>query len=161
MSLPQNAPQIRPAPVRRSVFVKASPEHAFKVFTDGFDRWWPRSHSIGESPLKEARLEPGVGGRWYSTLEDGTSSQWGEVLAWEPPTRLVLAWRITADWQCDPNFLTEVEVRFTPENGGVRVDLEHRKLEAYGERAEQVKASIDSEGGWNGILKMFAAEAEK
>jgi uncharacterized protein YndB with AHSA1/START domain len=154
--------RIKPAPVRRSVHVNCSLEHAFEVFTAGFDRWWPRSHSIGESPLKEAVLEPGVGGRWFSTLEDGTTAQWGEVLVWEPPTRLVLAWRITAEWKCDPDFLTEVEVCFTPEGEGVRVDLEHRKLEAYGERAEQVKASIDNaQGGWGGLLAIFAAEAEK
>jgi uncharacterized protein YndB with AHSA1/START domain len=153
--------QIKPAPVRRSVHVKASPEHAFEVFTAGFDRWWPRSHSVGDSPLKEARLEPGVGGRWFSILEDGTTAQWGEVLVWEPPTRLILAWRITADWRCDPDFLTEVEICFTPEAGGVRVDLEHRKLEAYGDKAQQVVDAIGSEGGWGGLLKAFATEAEK
>jgi uncharacterized protein YndB with AHSA1/START domain len=152
--------QIKPAPVRRSVFVNCSPEHAFQVFTAGFDRWWPRSHSIGDSPLKEARLEPGVGGRWYSVLQDGRSAQWGEVLVWEPPTRLVLAWRITADWKCDPNFLTEVEVNFTPEGDGVRVTLEHRNLERFGDKAQQVADSIGSEGGWGGILKAFAEVAE-
>lgn len=155
------AVQIKPAPVRRSVLVNCSPEHAFEVFTSGFDRWWPRSHSIGESPLKEARLEPGVGGRWLGILEDGTVAQWGEVLTWEPPTRLVLAWRITADWRCDPAFLTEVEVRFTPEAEGVRVTLEHRDLERYGDKAQQVADAIGADGGWGGLLKAFAEVAEK
>ncbi len=51
-------------------------------------------------------------------------------------------------------------MRFTPEGDGVRVDLEHSKLEAYGQRAEEVRAKIDNEKGWNGLLKLFAAEAE-
>lgn len=35
---------------------------------------------------------------------------WGDLLAWEPPHRLLPAWRIDADFQQDPNLLTEVEV---------------------------------------------------
>ncbi len=34
--------KIKPAPVRRSVTVKAGRDHAFKVFTGGFGRWWPK-----------------------------------------------------------------------------------------------------------------------
>ncbi|HEY4031791.1 MAG TPA: SRPBCC family protein [Caulobacteraceae bacterium] len=151
---------IGPAPVRRSIFVKASPERAFEVFTAGFDRWWPRSHAVGASPLKQALIEPRAGGRWYEVGEDGSQTQWGEVMVWEPPTRLVLVWSVDADWRYDPGLHTEVEVRFTPEGGGVRVDLEHRNLEAYGERAEQVKAKIGNPNGWGGLLRMFAVRAE-
>jgi uncharacterized protein YndB with AHSA1/START domain len=155
------AAQIKPAPVRRSVFVKASPEHAFQVFTAGFDRWWPKSHSVGASPQRTARMELKAGGRWYEVGEDGSQTEWGEVMAFEPPHRLVLIWRIGADWKCDPNLHTEVEVRFTPEADGVRVDLEHRNLEAYGERAEQVKGAIDREGGgWGALLDTFKKAAE-
>ena len=153
--------QIKPAPVRRSLFVKCSPAHAFEVFTSGFGRWWPKGHSIGSSPQRQAVMEQRAGGRWYEVGEDGTETQWGEVMVFEPPHRLVLIWRIGADWKCDPDLHTEVEVRFTPEGDGVRVDLEHRNLEAYGERAEQVKGAIDSaDGGWSGLLRMFAAAAE-
>jgi uncharacterized protein YndB with AHSA1/START domain len=155
------AAQIKPAPVRRSVFVKASPEHAFKVFTAGFDRWWPKSHSVGSAPQKAALIEPRAGGRWYEIGEDGSQTQWGEVMVWEPPTRLVLVWSVDADWKYAPDLHTEVEVRFIPEGDGVRVDLEHRNLEAFGQRAEEVKAKIDNPNGWGGLLRMFAANAER
>jgi uncharacterized protein YndB with AHSA1/START domain len=152
---------IRPAPVKKTLTVSTTPEKAFEVFTAGFGRWWPASHSIGESPLKVGVIEPGVGGRWYGLLEDGDQNLWGDVLAWEPPTRLVLAWRIGADWKYDPELLTEVEVAFTAEGQGTRVDLEHRHLERMGDAAESARASFDSEGGWGGLLQMFAAEAAK
>jgi uncharacterized protein YndB with AHSA1/START domain len=131
------------------------------VFTAGFDRWWPRSHSIGEAPLKTAVIEPRRGGRWYGLLENGTKAEWGDVLAWEPPGRLLLAWRIGADWKYDPELLTEVEVVFTPEGEGTRVNFEHRLLENMGAEGEGARASFDSEGGWGGLLLMFAAEAAK
>src|ERR1700761_8900049 len=140
---------IKPAAIKKTVTVRATPEKAFEVFTAGFDRWWPRSHHIGASPLKEAVLEPGVGGRWFGRHEDGSEIPWGDVLAWEPPSHLVVAWRITGGWAYDPDLLTEVEVRFTDlGTGETRVDFEHRGLERLGgdDKAIQTRTSMD--GGW-------------
>jgi uncharacterized protein YndB with AHSA1/START domain len=152
---------IKPAPVKKTLLVAATPQRAFDVFTAGFDRWWPRTHSIGEAPLQTAVIEGRPGGRWYGLLENGREDPWGEVIAWEPPTRVLLAWRIGADWKYDPELLTEVEVVFTPEGEGTRVNLEHRLLGNMGAEGEGARASFDSEGGWSGLLQMFAAEAAK
>ena len=152
---------IKPAPVKKSVSVKATPERAFAVFTGRFDAWWPRSHSIGESPLKEAVIEGRAGGRWYGRLENCVEADWGDVLAWEPPRRLLLAWRIGTDWKYDPDLLTEVEVTFTPEVGGAtRVELEHRGLEAYAARTDEMRGSFGGPGGWPGLLDRLAQAVE-
>ena len=152
---------IKPAAIKKTLTVGATPEKAFEVFTAGFDRWWPRSHHIGASPLKTAILEPGVGGRWYSVHEDGSESPWGDVLAWDPPRRLIVAWRISHEWGYDPKLLTEVEVTFTPVgNGETRVELEHRGLERFGDSdaANTTRASMD--GGWGMILEGYKAVAD-
>ena len=152
---------IQPAPVKKVVTVNATAEKAFKVFTDGLDRWWPRSHHIGKPEMARAVLEPRAGGRWYEIGADGSECDWGEVLAWEPPLRLMLAWRITPGWQFDPNAYSEVEVVFTPlADGTTRVDFEHRKLEGLGGDVATMRASIDSPGGWGGILEGYKAAAE-
>jgi uncharacterized protein YndB with AHSA1/START domain len=147
-------------PVRKSIVVTTSPERAFRIFTEGIDRWWPREHHIGTSPLKRAILEPRPGGRWYSICEDGSECDTGKVLTWDPPRRLVLGWQITAQWKYDPSFLTEVEVSFTPEGSKrTRVDLEHRNLERYGVDATELRKGIDSPDGWGRTLQTFAAVA--
>ena len=40
-----------------------------------------------------------------------------------------------------------------------RVELEHRGLDAYGEKMDEFRRSIDSPGGWPGILALFAEAA--
>lgn len=150
---------INPAPVRRSVTVKASQARAFKVFTEEFGRWWPRSHHIGASPMTSGMIEPRAGGRWYEICEDGSQSDWGKVLVWEPPQRIVLAWQLNARFQYDPTLVTEVEVRFTQDGEATRVDLEHRNLERFGSDAEKVRTSIGSPNGWASILESYAAAA--
>lgn len=149
------------APVRKSIVVAAPRETAFRVFTAGFARWWPKeSHKIGAAAAVDVVIEPRAGGRWYEKGADGKDTPWGEVLAWEPPGRLLLAWRIGADWTFHPELHTEVEVRFTAEGPDrTRVELEHRLLEAYGTQAASMRAGFDGEGGWNGLLAAYARVA--
>ena len=152
---------ISAAPIRKTLVVAATPEKAFEVFTARFDRWWPRTHYIGTSPLVRATIEPGIGGRWYSTHENGQDALWGEVLVWEPPHRLILAWRISHEWGYVPTLLTEVEVRFIAQDDGrTRVELEHRHLDRMGD-TPQVAATITSmDQGWGMILGRFQEAAQ-
>jgi uncharacterized protein YndB with AHSA1/START domain len=148
--------------VRQSVVVDAPQDRAFAVFTDGMSSWWPlETHTIGAAPAAATAIEPREGGRWYERAEDGTECDWGRVLAWEPPQRVVLSWQISADWQADADVHTEVEVRFEPEGEDrTRVELEHRGLEAFGTRAEEMRGVFDSEGSWRGLLARFGRAAE-
>ncbi len=153
---------IQPAPVRRSVTVKAPPARAFEVFTASIGRWWPKSHHIGPVDPETVIIEPREGGRWFERAPDGAECEVGKVLVWDPPARLVLAWQLTADWRYDPDLLTEVEVRFLPEaDGATRVELEHRNLERFGESAEAVRKNIDAPSGWSMILELFAGAASQ
>ena len=81
------------------------------------------------------------------------------MLAWEPPTRLVLAWRLDAEWKHnpDPAKQTEIEVHFVPDGPGrTRVDLEHRLLDRFDGAADEMKATFESDAGWVGLLKRYA-----
>jgi uncharacterized protein YndB with AHSA1/START domain len=150
-----------PYSVRKVMSVQAPPDVAWRVFTEQMGSWWPLAHyKIGKTNAVDAIMEPRVGGLWYERGDDGSTCNWGSVLAWEPPSRLVLSWDITADWQYDPNLKTEIEVLFIAEGkDATRVELEHRKLDRYGTRAAEMRRIFDTEGDWGRLLAMFAARA--
>jgi uncharacterized protein YndB with AHSA1/START domain len=150
---------VTPAPIRRSVQVKVSPARAFEIFTAGASRWWLRTHSISptKSPIKDVVIEPRADGRWFERGEDGSECDWGKVLAWEPPSRLLLAWQINADFKYDPKLLTEVDIRFTPAGSGTLVELEHRLIERMGERSAGMRDAFTR--GWGSLLDSFTQHA--
>ncbi|HEX6310866.1 MAG TPA: SRPBCC family protein [Acidimicrobiia bacterium] len=146
------------ATIRKTITVDAPRERAFEVFTAGHGKWWPAQYHIGTSEFETAVIEPGEGGRWYERGADGTECNWGRVLVWDPPDRLVLAWQISAAWQFDAELVTEVEVRFVAESPQrTRVELEHRHLDRYREQADAMRSTFDAPQGWSGILEQYAA----
>jgi len=148
------------APVRKSIRVNASQGRAFDVFTAGLGRWWPRKVTVGKSPLKTAVIEPRLGGRWYELREDGSQTDVGKVLVWEPPQRFIVSWDFNSRWEPDTTMSSEVEVRFIAEGADATlVELEHRKFERLGaEGGASLRKDVD--GGWPGILDHFKREAE-
>jgi hypothetical protein len=147
--------------VRKEITVEASQVRAFDVFTREHGAWWPlATHHIGSAAAETAIIEPHAGGRWFERAADGSECDWGRVLVWDPPGRLVLAWEISADWKHDESIDTEVEVRFVSLGPArTRVELEHRRLDRYGAAAEQMRGIFDSENGWTNILRLFVARA--
>ncbi len=144
--------------VSKTITVKADAARAYEAFTRGIDRWWPRTHHIGNAPLGKVIVEEAAGGRCYSEQTDGTECDWGRVLVWDPPHRFVMAWQVTPEWKYEADLAhsSEVEVRFTAEpDGATRVDLLHRYLERHGPGAELMHQAVDSPGGWSGMLQLY------
>ena len=141
-----------------TVTVRATPERAFETFTAGFASWWPLdSHHIGTQAAVDVVMEPRAGGRWYERAADGTECDWGFVTAYEPPSRLVLAWHLNPDWDFDPDpaRATEVEVTFEPDGEHTVVTLEHRGFEVLGERGPEMRDAVSSPGGWVDLLTTY------
>jgi uncharacterized protein YndB with AHSA1/START domain len=147
-------------PVRKMLVVNATQAHAFDVFTNRLDSWWPKGHSIGALPVKQSFIEPRKGGRWYTTHDDGSECVVGHMKVWEPPHRIVFSWEISADWKPDPTVASEVEIIFVAQDARTtRVELEHRNFEALGEKGgEKMRGGV--EGGWSGLLEIFRKQAE-
>jgi uncharacterized protein YndB with AHSA1/START domain len=140
--------------VRRSVTVARNPEEAFRVFTEEISSWWPlETHSIGKDgrPAETAVMDGREGGRFYERTGSGTE-HWGTILVWDPPNRVVISWELKPERPP-----TEVDVRFTREGDGTRVELEHRGFERLGDHAEEVAAGYRD--GWSKVLGRYAEMA--
>jgi uncharacterized protein YndB with AHSA1/START domain len=126
------APDLVPSIVK-TVVVPLDPVRAFELFTDGINRWWPLAgHSVGGETSQVALSSTGL----VETLADGTTTSWGEVIAWEPPAGFVVTWHPGSDGGPEQ---TQVAVSFEPASGGTLVRLEH--------------------SGWDVVLGTFVAAA--
>ena len=135
---------------------------AFEFFTGSMNRWWPNDYHIGQADMVDTVLEARVDGRWYERGADGTECDWGRVLAWEPPHRMVVTWQINGQWQYDddPEHASEIEVHFTadgPEQ--TTVDLDHRHLDRLVDGQAMHDQIVQAGGGWSSLLERFATTA--
>ena len=107
--------------------------------------------------MKRGVMEPRAGGRWYEESVDGSQCDWGKVLTWEPPARLVVSWHLNSQFQYDQSVDSELEVRFIAESQtATRVELEHRITAAD---AEVIRTMVDAPNGWTAILASYQTAA--
>ncbi len=76
-------------------------------------------------------------------------------------TEVTVEQQLNSQFQYDPDLshASEVEVSFTEADGKTTVDFEHRHLERLGVGAEELAKSVASDGGWPGILDLYAKAA--
>jgi len=149
--------------VRTEVVVDAPTDRAFQLFTERFDRIKPREHNMLGVDIAESVFEPRPGGRVYDRGVDGSECQWGRVLAYEPPDRILFSWDINPNWQIEADLskTSEVEVRFVADGSDrTRVELEHRHLDRHGDGWEGMREGVRADQGWPLYLERFAAAVE-
>ena len=155
-SLTEAVPRDPETSVEFSIDVDVPPERAFRVFTDGIDSWWPRSHHIGQVDMAVAILEPHAGGRWYEVGIDGSTCDWGVVLEWDPPRHIAMSWHLDGEFRYrrEAEAASRVDVWFRPDAvGGTTVTLTHTGLQAHGETWLRLREQIGT--GWPTLLRLF------
>lgn len=135
---------------------------AFALFAQRLAQWWPREYTWGQDVLEDIGIESRLDGFCYERGPHGFRCDWGRVLAWEPPGRLMLAWQISPRREPEPNpaRASTVDVRFDAEGDRrTRVTLEHRDFDRHGDGVDDYRAALASEQGWPYILSRYAAAA--
>jgi len=130
--------------VHKTVLVDFAPAEAFELFTGGIATWWPvGTHSYGGDEVTDVVFEAQAGGRVYEVTAAG-EQDWARVRSVDRPHGFVL------DWLIGDAAGTEVEVRFTPEGAGSRVELEHRGFGASDPRERYAS-------GWDVVPAPYVA----
>jgi hypothetical protein len=142
--------------IEKQIKVSLNQEAAFRLFTEGMDKWWPlASHSVGEEKAKTCVFEGHVGGRIYEVMEDGSQAEWGKVLTWEPFEKVTFTWYPGRT----PDTAQEVMVTFNETPGGTQVDLVHKGWEILGEKAQTGRVGYDF--GWDFVLANYIVSSAR
>lgn len=137
--------------IRKSLRVERPPEVSFRVFVDAIGEWWPKGPSFNGKVMTDMVIEGRIGGRFFQRYEDGTEYEIGRINAYEPPALVGFTWRAPS-W----DRATQVQIRFTPEGSGTRVELEHSGWEQADNLRE---ASNNYDKGWEPILGHYQTRA--
>jgi uncharacterized protein YndB with AHSA1/START domain len=129
--------------------VACSADHAFAVWADRTSMWWPHDHSVSGDPALTVTFEPRPGGRIFERTSQGAEHDWGEVLVWEPPAKLVYLWHIGRERDA----ATEVEVNFSEEGPNTTISIVHRGWERLGDEGPELRNR--NRQGWSGLLPHF------
>ena len=150
-------------PIHQEVVVRTDPARAFDLFTEGMGTWWSLAdysravNELAADGVSAERLEfeARMGGSILEHLSDGRTLPWAEVVAWDRPRRVVMAWRPHAL----PEPPTELEVTFEQTHGGTVVQVEHRGWDRVSDGFRQAMYEIYVRG-WPVTLERFAAAAD-
>ena len=148
--------QVPIEPIVKTRTVPIPVDRAFELFTADIGTWWPvHTHSIGQSDDVKVRFEGWVGGRVIETAATGEEHAWADVIAWDPPHRVLVAWHPSTD----PDAASILDVRFEPSIDGTVVRLEHRGWEEFGESlGRELRSAYDP--GWDETLAFFTAACD-
>jgi uncharacterized protein YndB with AHSA1/START domain len=105
----------------------------------------------GPDPV-DCAIEPRVGGRVFERAADGRETLWGTVLAYDPPHRLAFSWVV----ELSAGQEQLVEIRFTAEDSGTRVELTHSGWEKLGDAAASQRERYDR--GWGTVFERHFVE---
>lgn len=146
--------------IRRQIVVPSAPLEAFRTFTEDLATWWPPEYSWSGDVLEHIGLEPREGGHCYEIGPRAFRCDWGTVLTWDPPVRLILAWQVGMDRVPIPNLAraSEIEVTFTAlADTQTQVDFEHHAFSRHGKRAQAYCRALNAPMGWTYILDRYAS----
>ena len=144
------------APLSMAFDVACPATRAFEVWTSKISAWWPRDHTVSGVEGADVVIEAREGGRIFEREPDGTEHDWGEVVLWRPPSRLVYLWHLGSERAS----ATEVDVRFVEIGASsTRVEIDHRGWERLGDAGPSRRER--NHLGWESLLPHYLTAVEK
>ena len=141
-------------PINKTLTVPLKAMDAFELFTRDIDTWWPKaSHSVSGAKSKLS-FPTHKDGEIIEEGEDGETSVWGKLIAYDPGKYLAFSWfpgRSESE-------ATVVTVTFTQTADGTVCELTHGGFDILGDTADAVSTSYLH--GWDMVLGCYASAAK-
>lgn len=139
-------------PIIKTIEVPCNQAHAFDTFVESVGNWWPLDKNsvsaMNGGVAKKVTIEPKKGGRVFEIGHDDTEHHWGSVTDYNPHDSITIDWHIGLPAEN----ASEVSVKFTAiDDERTQVELSHSRWEAFGEKANDMRAGYDQ--GWVGVFE--------
>lgn len=134
--------------VQRTIALKCSKPHAFRVFTEMTDLWWPKTHRRDQQ--SKLTMTPEIGGALVERSQSGDEWTIGNIVEIKPPDLLTFDWFPGA-----PNAPTHVRVTFQGDTQSAQIDITHTAISDASQEIWPEKVAL-FEKGWDIILPPFA-----
>lgn len=109
------------SPIVHELSLTCTPQRAFEVFTAGIGDWWDPAYTGSPDTYSTVTIDPRLRGQVTERHTDGSEHDWGEVIAWDPPTKVAFSFTLSQD----RTLPSVVRVIFVPSDAGTQVTLEH------------------------------------
>jgi hypothetical protein len=147
------------SPIFITLEMKCHALEAFDTYTGRIAEWWDPKYTPDANSFDSVTIEPGVGGRVYSSHRDFEDFEWGVVTVWKPGSALAHTFSLAQD----PRHPTEIAVEFVEQLDrdqaplpGCTMRFEHRGWTA----ANAAARGRFSDWEWEHILTRFTALAD-
>lgn len=145
-------------PVKLEVDVPLPLEKAFDAFVHRFSQWWPAEYTWSQGVLESIDIEPLVGGRCTEFGPNGFQLDWGQVVDFESPGKIVFRWQIDPNRvpQPDPEKSSMVAVTFHATDSKTTIlKLAHSEFDNHGVGSEGYREAMNSDMGWRYIINKY------
>lgn len=148
----------KPDSVNRNFDVSASAKEAFETFVNHFSSWWPKEYTWSQDALTSIGITPKQNGLCYEKGPYNFRCDWGRVIEFEPPNKIIFTWQISPERVPvpDPEKASIVEIKFDEKNAwNTVISFVHRDFSRHGKSGGHYREVMDSAQGWSYILHQY------
>ena len=152
-----------------SIKVDATPQQAFRQFTDDIGHWWQanRLFLFSHNGMGKLQFEPNLNGRLTENFADGSEFEVGRILTWQPGVHLGFNWH-QETYAEDP--VTQVDIRFDVVGKQTRIVVMHKGWHSASGSAQKYGQICDTSNGriflpdfsqwWQDLLQSYAQSVQ-
>jgi hypothetical protein len=149
--------------ITRRLKIGTVPEIAFKKFVNEFNEWWPKEYTWSQDKLKEIKIDKRKDGLCTEIGPNGFRCDWGTVKKYTDNEKISLKWQISPNREPIPNpdKASDLNVDFYRDGNSTTIKFEHFNFDNHGKGSEDYRKMMDSDFGWDYILKKYKEYCEK